>query len=59
MTAKKVRDMLLENECKQAEKNNDKVLNATAFAHCNFDNQDEKASGCQHCHKPSNKEDLC
>ena len=37
MTIEKARDMLLENEYKQIEKNGNKTSNVTAFAYCNFD----------------------
>ena len=59
MTAKKAREILLEDERRQIEKNGDKALNATAFTHRNFENRGQEASGCQHCQKPGHKEDSC
>ena len=59
MTAEKARDMLLEDERRQAEKNGDKASNATALAHRNSDHRGLEAGGCQHCHKPGHKEDSC
>ena len=59
MTAEKARDMLLEDESRQAEKNGNKASNATALAHCNSDHRGHKAGGCRHCHKTGHKEDSC
>ena len=59
MTAEKARDMLLEDERRQAEKNGDKASNATALAHCNSDHQGQGAGGCRLCHKSGHKEDSC
>ncbi|MCJ1346687.1 hypothetical protein MMC31_004905 [Peltigera leucophlebia] len=59
MTAEKARDMLLEDERRQAEKNGDKASNATALAHRNSDHRGQEAGGCRHCHKPGHKEDSC
>lgn len=50
--------MLLENECKQVEKNGNKVLNTTALVNRNSDYQGQEAGGCQYCHKPGHKKDL-
>lgn len=49
-TAEKAQDMLLEDKRKQAEKNSNKALNATALANCNSDNQGQEAGRCQYCH---------
>ena len=57
MTAKKARDMLLEDERKQAKKNGNKASNVTALVHCNSDYRGQEAGGCQHYHKPGHKKD--
>ena len=59
MTTKKAQDILLEDKRKQAEKNSNKVLNATAFTYRNSNNKGQEAGGCRHCYKPGYKENLC
>lgn len=55
MTAKKVRNILLKDERRQAEKNSDKISNVTILANRNSNHQSQKASGCSHCHKSGHK----
>lgn len=41
-TTKKLQNILLENKCKQIEKNGNKVSNIIAFIYHNFNNQGQK-----------------
>lgn len=57
MTVKKARDMLLEDERRQVEKNSNKASNVTALAHCNSDHRNQEVGGYQYCYKSGHKKD--
>lgn len=59
MTAEKAREMLLEDERREAANHGEQASNARVLAHRTFDRQGQEAGGCQHCHKPGHKEDSC
>lgn len=61
MTAEKAREMLLEDERREASNNGDQPIpsKSTALVHRNSDKRGQEAGGCQHCHKPGHKESAC
>lgn len=59
MTAEKAREMLLEDERREAANNGDQPSTTTVLAYRASNKRGQEAGGCQHCHKTGHKEDAC